>query len=188
MRLDIFYKKDKFFFITRDKNIIYVYPSDHILTKQDVDTAICVYEGYNTNGAVYEYENFIKAILFWNNNKKALISKQSFYKNKDGGSDIIEFEIIEQDPLLREFYFSFDTNTVGVERIIFSSRLHVDIYPYAIFLKGTNSNNYDTKAKHYFSDERLKSVANETIRILELANNHPLSEFLFLTLCKEAYK
>jgi hypothetical protein len=188
VRLDIFYKKDKFFFITRDKDIIYIYPSDYILTKQDVDTSIRVYKNYNTSGDFYEYENFIKAILFWDNNKKTLVSKQSFYKNKDDKSDIIEFELIEQDSLLYQFYFSFDTDIVGVERIIFSSRLHVDIYPYAIFLKGTNSNNCDTKAKHYFSDERLKSVANETIRVLELANNHPLPEFVFLTLCKEAYK
>lgn len=187
MKLDIFYKNDKFFFITRDKDIIYIYPSDYILTKQDVDTSIRVYKGYNTSGSVYEYENFIKAILFWNNNKKSLVSKQSFYKNKDGESDIIEFEVIEQDPLLHEFYFSFRTDN-RTDGIIFSSRLHVDIYPYAIFLKGTNSNNYDTKAKHYFYDEKLKSVANEMIRILELANNHPLPEFVFLTLCKEVYK
>lgn len=187
MRLDIFYKKDKFFFIKRGNNIIYVYPNNYNLTKRDVDTAICVYEGYNTNGSVYEYENFIKAILFWDNNKKSLVSKQSFYKNKDGESDIIEFEVIEQDPLLHEFYFSFRTDN-RTDGIIFSSRLHVDIYPYAIFLKGTNSNDYDTKSKHYFSDERLISVAQETIRILELANNHPLPEFVFLTLCKEVYK
>lgn len=187
MRFDIFYKKDKFFFITRDKDVIYIYPSDYILTKQDVDTSIRVYKNYNTSGSVYEYENFIKAILLWDNNKKTLASKQSFYKNKDGESYIIEFEVIEQDPLLHEFYFSFCTDN-RTDGIIFSSRLHVDIYPYAIFLKGTNSNNYDTKANHYFSDEKLKSVANEMIRILELANNNPLPEFVFLTLCKEAYK
>lgn len=187
MRLDIFYKKDKFFFITRGKDIIYIYPSDYILTKQDIDTSIRVYKDYNTSGAVYEYENFIKAILFWNNNKKVLVSKQSFYKNNDGESDIIEFEVIKQDPLLHKFYFSLHTDN-RTDGIIFSSRLHVDIYPYAIFLKGTNSNNYDTKVKHYFSDEKLKSVANEMIRILELANNHPLPEFVFLTLCKEVYK
>lgn len=185
MKLDIFYRKDKFFFIKRGNDIIYIYPNNYILTKRDVDTAICVYEGYNTSGSVYEYENFIKAILFWDNNKKALVSKQSFYEFD--GSDIIEFEVIEQDPLLHEFYFSFRTDN-RTDGIIFSSRLHVDIYPYAIFLKGTNSNNYDTKAKHYFYDERLKSVANEMIRILELANNHPLPEFVFLTLCKEVYK
>lgn len=185
MKLDIFYKKNKFFFITQDKNIIYVYPNDYNLTEQDIDTAIRVYKDYDTNGSTYEYENFIKAILFWNNNKKTLVSKQSFYEFD--GSDIIEFEVIEQDPLLHEFYFSFCTDN-RTDGIIFSSRLHVDIYPYAIFLKGANSNNYDTKAKHYFSDERLKSVANEMIKILELANNYPLPEFVFLTLCKEVYK
>lgn len=185
MRFDIFYKKDKFFFITRDKDVIYIYPSDYILTKQDVDTSIRVYKNYNTSGDFYEYENFIKAILLWDNNKKTLVSEQSLYKND--GTNIIEFEIIEQDLLLREFYFSFHTNSVD-NRIIFSSRLHTDIYPYAIFLKGTNSNDYDTKSKHYFSDESLISVAQEMVRILELANVYPLPEFVFLTLCKEAYK
>ena len=186
MRLDIFYKKDKFFLIKRDEDVIYVYPNNYNLTKQDVDTAIRVYEDYNTNGSTYEYENFIKAILFWDNNKKTLISRQSFYKSHENYT--IEFEIIEQDRILSEFYFSFNSNCLDVKRIIFSSRSHTDIYPYAIFLKGTNSNDYNIKAKNYFSDERLISVAEEMIRILELANAHPLPEFVFLTLCKEVYK
>lgn len=105
MRLDIFYKKDKFFFIKRDNDIIYIYPNNYILTKRDVDTSIRVYKNYNTSGDFYEYENFIKAILLWDNDKKTLVSEQSLYKND--GTNIIEFKIIEQDLLLRQFYFHF---------------------------------------------------------------------------------
>lgn len=64
MRFDIFYKKDKFFFITRDKDVIYIYPIDYILTKQDVDTSIRVYKNYNTSGAFYEYEILLKQFYF----------------------------------------------------------------------------------------------------------------------------
>ena len=75
MKLDIFYKKDKFFFITQDRNIIYIYPNDYNLTKYEADTSICVYRNFDTSGSTYEYENFIKAILFWDNNKKTLVFK-----------------------------------------------------------------------------------------------------------------
>lgn len=190
MRYEMYYKQDKFFFITRGLDIIYIYPNDYVLTEDDIKSSsnlkssfFCYYSGRD------EYQNLIKAILFWDNNKKTLISKHSYLKkNSFTLENIIEVEIIEQDPLLNKFYMMLPSYSNPGEKIVIASRLCFDIRPGFIFLKGSSDFGDKYKSTFEFSSPKTISLAQETFKIIELMNKYPFPEFIFITVCKSIYK
>ena len=190
MHYEMYYKQDKFFFITRGLDIIYIYPNNYVLTEDDIKSSI------NFKSSIfcyfserYEYQNLIKIILSWDNNKKTLISKHSYSKKHSFTSEnIIEVEIIEQDPLLNKFYMTLPSYSNPGEKIVVASRMHFDIRPGFIFLRGSSDVGSRYKSTCEFSSSRTISLAHETFKIIELMNKYPFPEFIFLTVCKSIYK
>lgn len=185
----MYYKQDKFFFITRGPDIIYIYPNDYVLTEDDIKNSsnfksyICYY------AERYEYQNLIKAILSWDNNKRTLVSKHSYSKkNSFTLENIIEVEIIEQDPLLNKFYMMLPSYSNPGEKIVVASRAHFDIRPGFIFLRGSSDFGDKYKSTCEFSLPKTILLAQETFKIIELMNKYPFPEFIFLTVCKSIYK
>lgn len=190
MRYEMYYKQDKFFFITRGTDIIYIYPNDYVLTEYDIKSSsnlkssfFCYYAEQD------EYQNLIKAILFWDNNKKTLVSKHSYSKkNSFTLENIIEVDIIKQDPLLNRFYMMIPSYSNPGEKIVIASRMYFDIRPGFIFLKGLDDVGSRYKSTCEFSSPRTILLAQETFKIIELMNKYPFPEFIFLTVCKSIYK
>lgn len=189
MHYEMYYKQDKFFFITRGLDIIYIYPNDYVLTEYDIKSSSNFKSSFCYYAERYEYQNLIKAILSWDNNKKTLISKYSHSKkNSFTLENIIEVEIIEQDPLLNKFYMTLPSYSNPGEKIVVASRMYFDIRPGFIFLKGSNDVGSKYKSTCEFSSPRTILLALETFRIIELMNKYSFPEFIFLTVCKRIYK
>lgn len=190
MGYEMYYKQDKFFFITRGLDIIYIYPNDYVLTEDDIKSSsnlktsfFCYYTER------WEYQNLIKAILSWDNNKKTLTSKHSYSKkNSFTLENIIEVEIIEQDPLLNKFYMTLPSYSNPGGKIVVASRMHFDIRPGFIFLRGSYDFGDKYKSTCEFSSPGTILLAQETFRVIELMNKYPFPEFIFLTVCKSIYK
>lgn len=190
MSYEMYHKQDKFFFITRGLDIIYIYPNDYVLTEDDIKSSINFRSSIFCYFAErYEYQNLIKTILSWDNNKKTLISKHSYLKkNSFTLENIIEVEIIEQDPLLNKFYMALPSYSNPGKNIVVASRMHFNVRPGFIFLKGSNDVGSRYKSTCEFSSPSTILLAQETFRVIELMNKYPFPEFIFLTVCKGIYK
>lgn len=118
-----------------------------------------------------------------------MVSKHSYSKkNSFTLENIIEVEIIEQDPLLNKFYMALPSYSDPGGSIVVASRMYSDIRPGFIFLKGSDDVGSRYKSTCEFSSPGTILLAQETFRVIELMNKYSFPEFIFLTVCKSIYK